>query len=312
MKTADSKLDDFVGRIRKLYLSIIEEITNPVILTTEKEPLPDDSAPPSSVTGSIDDILVEQPQSEFATKLQRIHNSLYKFLTDEKTFTTTSRRIVKDVGNYLSDPVRLKAIGALVGCVAGITMLKNSLPEITEYFREIFPSLTKETISLAVDTVSNTVLAPIGFWISEYAHNNRLNKKEFAGQVAFAFLWGIARHYVYTGLSNFDELTTPNALLKTSLYTAYYTIYGGIYGTFTVWLKKACSGIDSSEEAKGFDKNLKKKLYALAKDPETQFNWALNVLNMFNPWTESRAPIAGGLLIHYNTRILKKYPGGNT
>ena len=53
-------------------------------------------------------------------------------------------------------------------------------------------------------------MAPMGFLMSNYAHGKKLNKKEFAGQVAFAAVWGAIRHYVYSGLANFDEVTPMN------------------------------------------------------------------------------------------------------
>lgn len=217
---------------------------------------------------------------------------------------TPSSKAVR-VYNYLSNRQRLKAIGVLGGTIAGVAILKDKLPEITHYCENMLPFLSNEAVSLTIDTIANTVLAPIGFLLSGYAHNTKLNKKEFLGQVAFAAGWGVIRHYVYSGLRNFDEITLMNVSLKTGLYTVYYVAYGGLYATFSEYWSKVCSGIPHLEAIKGIGKNFGKKLKALSRDAEIQLNLALNIANMFNPLVESRPSVGGGLLIQYNMGVLK-------
>ena len=113
-----------------------------------------------------------------------------------------------------SNKKRLQAIAIVSASIAGVALFRNELPEITEYFRNTFPSLSNETVSLAVDSIGNTLMAPLGFLLSNYAHDRKLDKKELLGQVAFAAAWGVIRHYVYNGLRNFDEVTPKNVSEK--------------------------------------------------------------------------------------------------
>ena len=211
----------------------------------------------------------------------------------------------KAVSKYLTNKQRLKAMAILGGTIAGVAILKDKLPAVTEYIRDFLPFLSKEGVSLTVDTLTNTLMAPLGYLLSNYAHGKELSKKEFLGHVAFAGAWGVARHYVYDGLSNFDEITPMDVSLKTSLYTLYYAAYGGLYATFSEYWHKVCEGASKLKAIKGVGKNFKEKLNSLAKDSGIQLNLALNLLNMFNPWVESRPTFAGGLLIQYNMDIIK-------
>ena len=93
--------------------------------------------------------------------------------------------------------------------------------------------------------------------------------------------------------------------LKTSLYTAYYAAYGGLYAAFSEYWHKVCTGSPRLEAIKGVGKNFGKKLNAIAKDSNIQFNLALNLVNMFNPWVESRPTVGGALLIDYNMNVVK-------
>lgn len=223
-------------------------------------------------------------------------SGVIKFLTDKQTW--------KAVFNYLTNKQRLKAIAVLGGTIGGVAVLKDRLPEVTEYIRDNLPFLSKERVSLIVDTLTNTLLAPLGYLLSNYAHGKKLSKKEFLGHVAFAGAWGVARHYVYSGLSNFDKITPPNVSLKISLYTLYYAVYGGLYSAFTEYWSQVCRGV-SKLRLSEVGKNFKERLDDLAKDPGIQLNLALNILNMFNPWKESRPTAAGALLIPYNMDIIK-------
>lgn len=208
--------------------------------------------------------------------------------------------------DYLSDRERLKAIAVLGGCIAGLAYFREKLPTFTEYFRDKFPSLSDETISLGVDTLANTIGAPIGFVASSYVNNANINKKELAGQVAFAIVWGAIRHYVYEGLSNFDDITLSDASLKTGLYTAYYAAYGALYVTFSDFLHRISHGEPVSKAAGVLKRiDMGNRFRAISLDAKIQFNLALNIANMFNPWVESRPTAASVLLIDYNMSILR-------
>ena len=99
--------------------------------------------------------------------------------------------------------------------------------------------------------------------------------------------------------------TPVNVSLKTGLYTVYYATYGGLYAAFSEFWSRVCHGSPYLKAIRGVGKNFGKKLKALAKDPGIQFNLALNLVNMFNPWVESRPTVGGALLIDYNMNVVK-------
>ncbi|MBI2138946.1 hypothetical protein HYU13_05115 [Candidatus Woesearchaeota archaeon] len=209
------------------------------------------------------------------------------------------------VKNFSKGKNNLKALAVLVGTGAAVAIFREQSAAITGYFRENIPYLSNEAVSLTVDTITNTLTAPLGFLLSSYAHGADLRRKEFFGQVAFAGMWGALRHYVYAGLSNFDEIDAANASIKTSLYSAYFLAYGGIYLKFSEWWHKVCEGDSWLQAAQSIGKDFKEEMRKMWIDPNIQFNFALNIANMFNPWVESRPTVAGVLLIDYNMNIVK-------
>jgi hypothetical protein len=213
--------------------------------------------------------------------------------------------LVAKVDAFIVEPERLKAIAVLGATGGGVYLLRENIPKITESLRRNLPWLSNETVSLSIDTLTNTLTAPIGFLLSNYANDKNTTKKELLGQIAFAFAWGALRHYVYEGLSNFDDINLASASSKVSLYTAYYAAYGALYAAFSEFWSRVCGGASYISAIKGVGNNAKEKLRNLAKDSGIQLNLALNIANMFNPWVESRPTVAGLLLIDYNTNVIK-------
>lgn len=221
----------------------------------------------------------------------------------------SSRRILRGIWDYVSDKRRLTSIAVLGGTIAGTAFLGDKSNDIGDYFRTLVPWLSDKTISLIWDSAINAVIAPIGFLLSNYANENRLNKKEFAGQVAFAAMWGAIRHYAYSGLSHFDGINAADMSSKLGLFTAYSAFYAGFYASFSEYLSKVCQGVSHLKALKGVFKNFREKPVALVKDPDVQLGYSLTAANMFNPWMESRPTIGAALLLIYNMGVIKHSHG---
>jgi hypothetical protein len=132
-----------------------------------------------------------------------------------------------------------------------------------------------------------------------------LSRKELALEVGFSFAWGIVRHYVYEGLSNFDDINLADASLKTGLYTAYYVMYGGIYAAWSDFRNRVSSGATSRSALYDVKTGILRTLKGMVRDGGLQLNLVSNIANMFNPWVESRPSIASGLIIILNAGIMK-------
>jgi len=223
-------------------------------------------------------------------------SSLYNKLTAKETW--------KSVGKYLFDKKRLKSVGVLGGTIAAVAIFKDKMPAIEEYFRHTFPWLSNEAVSFAVDTLTYTVCAPLGFLMSNYANNKKVSKKEIIGQIAYSGAWSIFRHYVYSGLSNFDEVTPMNVSVKGGLYAAYYALAVGAYALFSDLWRKTSNGVDSITALKEIPNSLK-KLKNLVTDPNLQYNMVLNLANIYNPWVKIRPTLAAALTIDQNMNVIK-------
>ena len=210
----------------------------------------------------------------------------------------------ESIVNYLGNKQRLKAMGVLGSTLVGTILFKEQVPDIAEYFQHLVPWLSNELISFGVNTSTYTACAPLGFLVSNYANNEEVRKKELLGQVAFSAGWSVLRHYCYGEMSSFDEVTAENTLLKLGTYTAYYALAVSAYRGFSEYWHNVCDGMKTSE-ALGSVKGGLSKLRDLAKDPNMQYNLALNLVNMFNPWTESRPTLAAIGTIHQNMSIVK-------
>jgi len=232
-------------------------------------------------TGGIDDIADTSPKDTEKRTVRKIATSTYDYLTNRQ---------------------RLKALAVLGGTIGGALVLGDKLNDAREYFNALLPSqpVLRELITLTIDTTTNAITAPLGFFLSNYAHGKKLSKKECVGQVAFALAWGLTRHYVYSGLNNLE--VAP----RIPLYIGYYFAYGGLYAIFSEYWRKVCEGIPHLEAIKGTSKKFKNKFKDILKDGQIQFNLALNILNIvLNPVDASKPTVAGFLLIDYDMSIVR-------
>ncbi|MBU0757026.1 MAG: hypothetical protein KKF44_03095 [Nanoarchaeota archaeon] len=201
--------------------------------------------------------------------------------------------------DYVFNKERLKGIAVVGGTIAGLAVFGEYLPVIEQYIQNLLPFLSNDLVSLAVDVVSFTLLAPMGFLISNYANNKDVSKREIAGQVGYLGALSFLRHYVYSGLSNFDEVTPMNVVLKAALYSAYYMASVGAYGVFTDYWHKKCSDLDVK---------LKECLPTFRRiytEPELQKNMLLNIALMYLPASRLRPLFASVLTIHQNVTVAK-------
>lgn len=202
-----------------------------------------------------------------------------------------------------------KGIGILGGSLAAAFLLRDNQAELTEFFRENFPWVTDDKVSLSIDIITNSILATTGFAIANYANGTQPNKIEMAGQLGFAAAWGAVRHYYYGLLSDFDTpVTVENVAKKTGLFMPYTWFYAHLYLACSYLINSVSHGnsmLKRETYSKLVDK-LKAKSGQMLRDGNIWTNIALHLANIYiNPFVESRPTVGGLLLIHYNMSVIR-------
>lgn len=201
-----------------------------------------------------------------------------------------------------------KGLEILAGSLVAVFMLRNELPQYTDYFNQKLPWLSDDNIVLGLDIVSNTLTAPVGFVIASYANGKKINLKELLGQIAFATGWGAIRHQAYIhGFNQFDyPITFENVWKKTLWFMPYTWFYAYLYTAYSAVLARWANG-HSLPDFKNYRDALKGIFsFDLIKDGLLWTNVGLHLSNLYlNPAPNSKGVVGGLLVALYNSRVLR-------
>ncbi len=246
---------------------------------------------------------IVQKQSGQLAKLAQRFNLPQKVVSGVESL---EQRIAETFPGLTKEHV--KGLGILAGSLTAVFMLRNDLPQYMAYFQQKLPWLSNDNFVLAMDVVSNTILAPVGFVIYSYANSKKINWKELLGQTAFAAAWGAVRHVVYIhGLNQFDNpVTFENVAKKTLWFMPYTWFYAYFYTAYSAVLSKVAHG-SSFFDPKTYTDALKGKFsFNLIKDGSLWANIGLHLSNLYlNPAPNTKAAVGGALLVLYNSRVLR-------